>query len=157
MAADQPLSTPSIVHIATNDWINSASARYVGPRRIANQYPLFVTSPQLSPTCVGVQVPPAISEALMSTPQQTVDTLAQEWASDPRWRGVRRDYGPEDVLRLRTVVQPEPTLAGHGARRLWDLLGERDHVRALGALTGGQAVQMVKAGLEAIYLSGWQV
>jgi isocitrate lyase len=93
----------------------------------------------------------------MSTPQQTVDTLAQEWASDPRWRGVRRDYGPEDVLRLRTVVQPEPTLAGRGARRLWDLLGERDHVRALGALTGGQAVQMVKAGLEAIYLSGWQV
>jgi isocitrate lyase len=93
----------------------------------------------------------------MSTPQPTVETLAQEWASDPRWRGVRRDYRPEEVLRLRTVVQPDHTVARHGARRLWDLLGERDHVRALGALTGGQAVQMVKAGLEAIYLSGWQV
>jgi isocitrate lyase len=93
----------------------------------------------------------------MSTTRPTVETMAQEWASEPRWRGVRRDYGPEEVLRLRTVVQPDHTLAGHGARRLWDLLGERDLVRALGALTGGQAVQMVKAGLEAIYLSGWQV
>jgi isocitrate lyase len=89
--------------------------------------------------------------------QQTSDSLAREWSSDPRWRGIRRDYTPEEVLRLRTVVQPEPTLARHGARRLWTLLGERDHVPALGALTGGQAVQMVKAGLEAIYLSGWQV
>ncbi|HET6748092.1 MAG TPA: isocitrate lyase, partial [Actinomycetes bacterium] len=89
--------------------------------------------------------------------QQTSDSLAREWSSDPRWRGIRRDYTPEEVLRLRTVVQPEPTLARHGARRLWALLGERDHVPALGALTGGQAVQMVKAGLEAIYLSGWQV
>jgi isocitrate/methylisocitrate lyase len=89
--------------------------------------------------------------------QQTIDSLAREWSSDPRWRGIRRDYTPEEVLRLRTAVQPEPTLARHGARRLWALLGERDHVPALGALTGGQAVQMVKAGLEAIYLSGWQV
>jgi isocitrate lyase len=89
--------------------------------------------------------------------QRTSDSLAREWSSDPRWRGIRRDYTPEEVLRLRTVVQPEPTLARHGARRLWALLGERDHVAALGALTGGQAVQMVKAGLEAIYLSGWQV
>jgi isocitrate lyase len=89
--------------------------------------------------------------------QPTSDSLAREWSSDPRWRGIRRGYAPEEVLRLRTVVQPEPTLARHGARRLWDLLGERDHLPALGALTGGQAVQMVKAGLEAIYLSGWQV
>jgi isocitrate lyase len=89
--------------------------------------------------------------------QQTSDSLAREWSSDPRWQGIRRDYTPAEVVRLRTVVQPEATLAGHGARRLWALLGERDHVPALGALTGGQAVQMVKAGLEAIYLSGWQV
>src|SRR6266508_7041075 len=86
-----------------------------------------------------------------------MDNLTREWASDPRWRGIRRDYGAEEVLRLRTVVQPEHTLARHGAERLWALLGERDHVPALGAMTGGQAVQMVKAGLEAIYLSGWQV
>jgi isocitrate lyase len=90
-------------------------------------------------------------------PQQTIDSLTREWASDARWRGIRRDYGAEEVLRLRTVVQPEHTLARHGAERLWALLGDRDYVPALGALTGGQAVQMVKAGLEAIYLSGWQV
>src|SRR6266508_3322635 len=86
-----------------------------------------------------------------------MDNLTREWASDPRWRGIRRDYGADEVLRLRTVVQPAHTLARHGAERLWALLGERDHVPALGAMTGGQAVQMVKAGLEAIYLSGWQV
>jgi isocitrate lyase len=86
-----------------------------------------------------------------------MDNLTREWASHPRWRGVRRDYGAEEALRLRTVVQPEHILARHGAERLWALLGERDHVPALGAMTGGQAVQMVKAGLEAIYLSGWQV
>src|SRR5919109_4750068 len=86
-----------------------------------------------------------------------MDTLTREWASEPRWRGIRRDYGTDEVLRLRTVVQPEHTLARHGAERLWALLAERDHLPALGALTGGQAVQMVKAGLEAIYLSGWQV
>ena len=83
--------------------------------------------------------------------------LAEEWASSPRWRGIRRDYGPEDVLRLRPSVLVEQTLARVGAERLWWLLQERDFVAALGALTGGQAVQMAKAGLEAIYLSGWQV
>jgi isocitrate lyase len=83
--------------------------------------------------------------------------LAEEWASSSRWRGIRRDYGPEDVLRLRPSVLVEQTLARVGAERLWWLLQERDFVAALGALTGGQAVQMAKAGLEAIYLSGWQV
>jgi isocitrate lyase len=83
--------------------------------------------------------------------------MAEGWRSDPRWRGVRRDYGAEDVHRLRPQVLVEHTLARVGAERLWRLLAERDHVPALGALTGGQAVQMVKAGLEAIYLSGWQV
>jgi isocitrate lyase len=84
-------------------------------------------------------------------------TMAEEWRSDPRWRGVRRDYGAGDVHRLRPQVLVEHTLARVGAERLWRLLAERDHVPTLGALTGGQAVQMVKAGLEAIYLSGWQV
>jgi isocitrate lyase len=90
-------------------------------------------------------------------PEITPASLTDDWSSSPRWRGVRRDYTPEDVLRLRPRVLVEHTLARVGAERLWRLLAERDHVPALGALTGGQAVQMVKAGLEAIYLSGWQV
>ncbi|WP_413450715.1 isocitrate lyase [Georgenia phoenicis] len=83
--------------------------------------------------------------------------LAQEWAGNPRWAGVRRDYSAEDVVRLRGTVREEHTLARRGAQRLWELLHTRDYVHALGALTGGQATQMVRAGLEAIYLSGWQV
>jgi isocitrate lyase len=74
-----------------------------------------------------------------------------------RWEGIRRDYAPEDVLRLRGTVRIRHTLAELGAERLWELLQTRDYVHALGALTGNQAMQMVKAGLEAIYLSGWQV
>jgi isocitrate lyase len=83
--------------------------------------------------------------------------LIQQWAGDPRWLGVTRDYTAADVVRLRGTVQERHTLAERGARRLWDLLHDGDHVSALGALTGGQAVQMVRAGLKAIYLSGWQV
>ncbi|WP_324652903.1 isocitrate lyase [Georgenia sp. H159] len=83
--------------------------------------------------------------------------LAQEWASNPRWTGVRRDYTAEDVVRLRGSVREEHTLARRGAERLWELLHTRDYVHALGAMTGLQATQMVRAGLEAIYLSGWQV
>jgi isocitrate lyase len=90
-------------------------------------------------------------------PEPATEHLSQEWAGSPRWRGTRRHYGPEEVLRLRPGVLVEHTLARVGAERLWRLLHERDHLPALGALTGGQAVQMVKAGLEAIYLSGWQV
>jgi isocitrate lyase len=90
-------------------------------------------------------------------PEITPSRLSEDWSSIPRWRGVRRDYEAEDVLRLRPSVLVEHTLARVGAERLWRLLSERDHVPALGAMTGGQAVQMVKAGLEAIYLSGWQV
>jgi isocitrate lyase len=74
-----------------------------------------------------------------------------------RWDGIERPYGAEDVERLRGTVHVEHTLARLGAARLWELLHREDHVPALGALTGGQAVQMVKAGLKAIYLSGWQV
>src|SRR4030095_8180433 len=73
-----------------------------------------------------------------------------------RWDGIERPYTAEDVERLRGSVQVEHTLARLGAERLWQLLHEEDYVPALGALTGGQAVQMVKAGLKAIYLSGWQ-
>ena len=85
------------------------------------------------------------------------DALRDEWATSPRWAGVERTYTAEDVVRLRGSVQEEMTLARRGSERLWEMLETQRFVRALGALTGGQAVQMVKAGLQAIYLSGWQV
>jgi len=83
--------------------------------------------------------------------------LERDWASNPRWHGIRRPYGAAEMLRLRGSLRIEHTFARHGAERLWHLLETRDFVRALGALTGNQAVQQVSAGLEAIYLSGWQV
>ena len=85
------------------------------------------------------------------------EQLDREWSSSERWGGVRRDYSAEDVIRLRGSLRVEHTLARNGAERLWDLLQNGEAVRALGALTGSQAVQMVKAGLKAIYVSGWQV
>jgi isocitrate lyase len=84
-------------------------------------------------------------------------TFAPAHADPHRWDGIARSYGPEQVDRLRGTVRIEHTLARMGAERLWELLRTRPYVHALGALSGGQAVQMVKAGLEAIYLSGWQV
>ncbi|MFE5340999.1 isocitrate lyase [Isoptericola sp. NPDC056578] len=88
---------------------------------------------------------------------QTATQLAEQWATDPRWDGVSRDYTAEDVVALRGSVGEEFTLARRGAERLWRQLHEEDFINALGALTGNQAVQQVKAGLQAIYLSGWQV
>ncbi|WP_432548723.1 isocitrate lyase [Kineococcus sp. SYSU DK004] len=93
----------------------------------------------------------------MPPPQPSAEQLRTAWETDLRWAGVRRDYTAEDVVRLRGRVVEEHTLARLGAERLWQLLRTRHHVPALGALTGGQAVQMVRAGLEAVYLSGWQV
>jgi isocitrate lyase len=89
--------------------------------------------------------------------QDEAVALEARWAAEPRWRGIERTYSAEDVVRLRGSVVPEHTIARLGAERLWELLAADEPVRALGALTGGQAVQMVKAGLSAIYLSGWQV
>ena len=83
--------------------------------------------------------------------------LRKDWAENPRWKGVRRGYSAEDVVRLRGSVQIEHTLARRGAEKLWRLLHEEPFVNTLGALTGNQALQQVKAGLKAIYLSGWQV
>ncbi|HTL41968.1 MAG TPA: isocitrate lyase [Pseudolysinimonas sp.] len=88
---------------------------------------------------------------------QTADELAAEWDADPRWAGIRRDYSAEDVIALRGPVREQHTLAARGAQRLWDELHADGWVAALGALTGNQAVQQVRAGLRAIYLSGWQV
>jgi len=83
--------------------------------------------------------------------------IAQEWETNPRWDGVVRDYSAADVVRLQGSFVEQHTIADSMARRLWDLLASQDYINALGAMTGGQAVQMVKAGLQAIYLSGWQV
>jgi isocitrate lyase len=89
--------------------------------------------------------------------QAEADQLEARWRDDPRWQGVERTYTATDVVRLRGSVVPEQTIARLGAERLWELLQREQPVRALGTLTGGQAVQMVKAGLDALYLSGWQV
>jgi len=95
--------------------------------------------------------------SIMETISQQAANLRESWETDQRWAGISRDYSAQDVIRLRGSVVEEHTLARRGAKRLWDLLHTEDAVRALGAITGNQAVQMVKAGLQAIYLSGWQV
>jgi isocitrate lyase len=93
----------------------------------------------------------------MATREQQVAALQQDWDTNPRWQGVVRNYKAEDVVRLRGSLQIEHTLAKRGAEKLWKLFNDEPFVNALGALTGNQAMQQVKAGLKAIYLSGWQV
>jgi isocitrate lyase len=93
----------------------------------------------------------------MASREQQVQALAKDWAENQRWKGVKRNYSAEDVVRLRGSVQIEHTLAKRGSEKLWSLLHTEPFVNALGALTGNQAMQQVKAGLKAIYLSGWQV
>lgn len=83
--------------------------------------------------------------------------LQESWEMDKRWNGITRPYSAEDVIKLRGSIDIEHTLARRGAEKLWKQLNEEDYINALGALTGNQAVQQVKAGLKAIYLSGWQV
>ncbi|MCE5168761.1 isocitrate lyase [Paenibacillus profundus] len=90
------------------------------------------------------------------TERHAIQQLETRWKSE-RWKGITRSYSAEEVIRLRGSVQVTHTLAQMGAERLWELLHTEDYVHALGALTGNQAVQQVKAGLQAIYLSGWQV
>jgi len=95
----------------------------------------------------------------MSRSQQ-IEELQKDWETNPRWKGVTRPYSAEDVVRLRGSLQIEYTLARRGAEKLWDLVNggaKKGYVNSLGALTGGQALQQAKAGIEAIYLSGWQV
>ncbi|WP_433697475.1 isocitrate lyase [Nocardiopsis sp. CA-288880] len=89
--------------------------------------------------------------------QEASAELQRDWETDSRWAGIERTYSADDVVRLRGSVTEEHTLARRGAERLWDLLHTEDYVNSLGALTGNQAVQQVRAGLKAIYLSGWQV
>jgi len=89
--------------------------------------------------------------------EQQIAALEKEWAENPRWKGIKRGYSAADVVRLRGSIQPEHTLARRGAEKLWNLVNTEPFVNTLGALTGNQAMQQVKAGLKAIYLSGWQV
>jgi isocitrate lyase len=88
---------------------------------------------------------------------QTADELRRQWTENPRWRGVQRGYKAEDVVRLRGTIPVEHTIARLTSEKLWRYINEKPFVNALGALTGNQAMQQVKAGLDAIYLSGWQV
>lgn len=92
--------------------------------------------------------------------EQQIAELENDWANNPRWKGVKRPYSAEDVVRLRGSLHIEHTLARRGAEKLWDMVNgsaKKGYVNSLGALTGGQALQQAKAGIEAIYLSGWQV
>ncbi|WOQ14754.1 isocitrate lyase [Aeromonas media] len=94
------------------------------------------------------------------TREQQIQAIEKDWAENPRWKGIKRGYSAEDVVNLRGSLQPVHTLAQRGADKLWELIhggARKGYVNCLGALTGGQAVQQAKAGIEAIYLSGWQV
>jgi isocitrate lyase len=88
---------------------------------------------------------------------ERAEAIQESWELDKRWQGVSRPYNAEDVIRLRGTIDIEHTLARRGSEKLWNLLHEENYINALGALTGNQAVQQVRAGLKAIYLSGWQV
>lgn len=93
----------------------------------------------------------------MSTRESAIRNLQRQWSEDSRWQGIKRGYSAEEVINLRGSMVVEHSLARKGAEKLWSLLQEEPFINALGALTGNQAMQQVKAGLKAIYLSGWQV
>ena len=88
---------------------------------------------------------------------EQIQQIERDWAENPRWEGIERPYSAEDVLRLRGSIKIEYTIAKIGAERLWNLMHTTEYVNALGAMTGGQAIQQIQAGLQAIYCSGWQV
>ena len=104
-----------------------------------------------------IQATPAQPPLRPGDQTETAAELRAAWDADPRWDGIERTFSADDVVRLRGSVREEATLARRGAENLWNLLHTEEYVRALGAYTGGQAVQQVRAGLKAIYLSGWQV
>src|SRR3990172_3362153 len=93
----------------------------------------------------------------MTTNTSESSRLADDWRTNPRWEGITRDYTADEVVRLRGSFREQHTLANRMSQQLWDLLTTEDYISALGSISGGQATQMVKAGLKAIYLSGWQV
>jgi len=91
------------------------------------------------------------------TREEQIKAIEKDWADNPRWANVTRNYSAEDVVRLRGSVQEEYTIARRGAEKLWDMVNKEDYINCMGAITAGQAMQQVKAGIKAIYLSGWQV
>src|SRR6478736_10025683 len=119
---------------------------YEGPGKDVKQY--IRTGPEVEESGV-----------LMSTTgtPKTAAEIQQDWDTNPRWKGVTRNYTAEQVTKLQGTVVEEATLARRGSEILWDLVNNEDYITSLGALTGNQAVQQVRAGLKAIYLSGWQV
>jgi len=96
-------------------------------------------------------------EKYMKTRQQAAAEIQKDWDTNPRWKGIQRNYTADDVVRLRGSLHIEHTLAHHGADKLWNMVNNEAYINCFGALTGGQAMQQVKAGIKAIYLSGWQV
>ncbi|MDP9605285.1 UNVERIFIED_ORG: isocitrate lyase, partial [Variovorax paradoxus] len=103
-------------------------------------------------------MPQTLTEQLSR--EQQIAALEKEWATDPRWKGVKRGYSAADVVRLRGSFPIEHTLAKRGAEKLWEKINggaKKGYVNAFGAISAGQAMQQAKAGLEAVYLSGWQV
>lgn len=93
---------------------------------------------------------------LLSTQQERIAYLENDWKNNPRWQGITRPYSASDVVRLGGSMHIEHTIAKEGAKKFWKLINEQNFVGALGAVTGNQAMQQVKAGLKAIYISGWQ-
>ena len=89
--------------------------------------------------------------------QQTINEIEKDWKENPRWKNIKRTYSAKDVAALRGAVKIEHTLAQLAAKDFWEKINTRPYVGTLGSLTGNQAVQLVSAGLEAIYMSGWQV
>eukprot|EP00611_Tribonema_gayanum_P002346 TRINITY_DN11718_c0_g1_i6.p1 TRINITY_DN11718_c0_g1~~TRINITY_DN11718_c0_g1_i6.p1 ORF type:complete len:226 (-),score=46.64 TRINITY_DN11718_c0_g1_i6:59-691(-) len=109
-------------------------------------------------TSRSTQMPQSLTEQLSRA--QQIEALEKDWATNPRWKGVKRGYSAADVVRLRGSMQIEHTLAKRGAEKLWDKVNggaKKGYVNAFGAISAGQAMQQAKAGLEAVYLSGWQV
>ena len=103
-------------------------------------------------------MPQSLNEQLSRT--QQIAALEKDWATNPRWKGVKRGYSAADVVRLRGSVQIEHSLAKRGSEKLWRLINgeaKKGYVNSFGAISAGQAMQQAKAGLEAVYLSGWQV
>src|SRR6185295_15217067 len=101
--------------------------------------------------------PPTGSQRTSMKRDDLIKALEKDWKTNPRWKGIKRGYKAEDVVRLRGSIHIEHSLARAGAEKLWKLVTTEPYVNCLGALTGGQAMQQVKAGVKAIYLSGWQV
>jgi isocitrate lyase len=116
----------------------------------------MIASRRASPGRGHIENPNPI-RTTMNQREQEIAALKEDWAENPRWHGVNRGYSAEDVVRLCGSVRVEHTLAKNGAEKLWKMAKERPFVNSLGALTGNQAMQQVKAGVPAIYLSGWQV